>query len=44
MSACTCQWWAEHQGRRGPCSHALAVRISGTGATTPGNTGGVRGR
>ncbi|MGW3564953.1 SWIM zinc finger family protein [Streptomyces sp. NPDC000941] len=44
VSACTCQWWAEHQGRRGPCSHALAVRISGTGATTPGNTGAARGR
>ncbi|MFI9508920.1 SWIM zinc finger family protein [Nocardia sp. NPDC052566] len=24
---CTCRWWAEHRGRRGPCSHALAVRI-----------------
>ncbi|MFC8094578.1 SWIM zinc finger family protein [Streptomyces sp. NPDC057301] len=26
--SCTCQWWAEHRGRRGPCKHALAVRIA----------------
>ncbi|WP_442818265.1 SWIM zinc finger family protein [Streptomyces sp. NBC_01727] len=47
-SACTCQWWAEHRGRRGPCSHSLAVRIAaddaGTGATSSGNTGAARGR
>ncbi|WP_037968800.1 SWIM zinc finger family protein [Streptomyces sp. SS] len=24
---CTCRWWADHQGRRGPCKHALAVRM-----------------
>jgi hypothetical protein len=24
---CTCQWWAEHGGQRGPCKHELAVRI-----------------
>jgi hypothetical protein len=26
--ACTCAWWAEHQGRRGPCKHVVAVMIS----------------
>ncbi|MGW1883833.1 SWIM zinc finger family protein [Streptomyces sp. NPDC001970] len=51
---CTCQWWADHRGTRGPCKHALAVRIAkrGTdphGATQHGTTaqaapaeGGVR--
>lgn len=24
---CTCQWWAKHQGTRGPCKHVLAARI-----------------
>ncbi|UGT38910.1 winged helix-turn-helix transcriptional regulator [Nocardia yamanashiensis] len=24
---CTCDWWAETRGNRGPCRHALAVRI-----------------
>ncbi|WP_210594192.1 SWIM zinc finger family protein [Streptomyces sp. GESEQ-35] len=24
---CTCRWWAEYRGGRGPCKHALAVRI-----------------
>ncbi|MGW6395537.1 SWIM zinc finger family protein [Streptomyces sp. NPDC055103] len=34
---CTCQWWADHQGRRGPCKHALAVRMvrRGASATEP---------
>ncbi|WP_055497267.1 SWIM zinc finger family protein [Streptomyces albus] len=26
--ACTCRWWAEHRGSRGPCKHALAVRLA----------------
>ncbi|MFJ5229812.1 SWIM zinc finger family protein [Kitasatospora sp. NPDC088391] len=26
---CTCRWWARHRGGRGPCSHVLAVRMSG---------------
>ncbi|MFE7551205.1 SWIM zinc finger family protein [Streptomyces gardneri] len=30
---CTCQWWADHQGRRGPCKHALAVRMVRRGAS-----------
>ncbi|MCE7080678.1 SWIM zinc finger family protein [Streptomyces sp. ST2-7A] len=27
VPSCTCRWWADHRGRRGPCKHALAVRI-----------------
>ncbi|MFE0777957.1 SWIM zinc finger family protein [Streptomyces sp. NPDC058861] len=30
--SCTCQWWADHRGRRGPCKHALAVRMARRGA------------
>ncbi|QKW22821.1 SWIM zinc finger family protein [Kitasatospora sp. NA04385] len=26
---CTCRWWARHRGDRGPCSHVLAVRMTG---------------
>ncbi|MFF5565212.1 SWIM zinc finger family protein [Streptomyces sp. NPDC012623] len=26
--SCTCQWWADHRGGRGPCKHALAVRMA----------------
>ncbi|GAA1534472.1 SWIM zinc finger domain-containing protein [Dactylosporangium maewongense] len=26
--ACTCAWWAEHQGRRGPCKHVVAAVIT----------------
>ncbi|MFG2622594.1 SWIM zinc finger family protein [Streptomyces sp. NPDC048507] len=26
--SCTCQWWADYRGRRGPCKHALAARIA----------------
>ncbi|KAB2345257.1 SWIM zinc finger family protein [Actinomadura rudentiformis] len=25
--SCTCPWWADHRGGRGPCKHALAARI-----------------
>lgn len=24
---CTCTWWTNHRGGRGPCKHVLAVRI-----------------
>lgn len=24
---CTCQWWAEHRGRRGPCKHVMAAGL-----------------
>lgn len=36
---CTCRWWADHRGRRGPCKHALAVRMVRRGAPV---AGGVR--
>lgn len=26
--SCTCQWWADYRGRRGPCKHALATRMA----------------
>lgn len=32
--SCTCQWWSDYQGRRGPCKHALAVRMARRGAPT----------
>ncbi|GAA1325304.1 SWIM zinc finger domain-containing protein [Streptomyces sanglieri] len=39
MLSCTCQWWADYRGRRGPCKHALAVRMVRRGAPV---AGGVR--
>ncbi|MFE1404566.1 SWIM zinc finger family protein [Streptomyces sp. NPDC058770] len=39
MLGCTCQWWIDYRGRRGPCKHALAVRMVRRGAPV---TGGVR--
>ncbi|MFD4375512.1 SWIM zinc finger family protein [Streptomyces sp. NPDC058486] len=30
--SCTCTWWVDHRGRRGPCKHALAVRMIRRGA------------
>lgn len=35
--SCTCQWWADYRGRRGPCKHALAVRMARRGGTTGGS-------
>ncbi|WP_078959472.1 hypothetical protein [Streptomyces erythrochromogenes] len=32
--SCTCQWWADYRGRRGPCKHALAVRMAHRERTT----------
>ncbi|GAA2103644.1 SWIM zinc finger family protein [Actinomadura alba] len=26
-ASCTCPWWADHRGSRGPCKHVLAVRM-----------------
>ncbi|MFP1628494.1 SWIM zinc finger domain-containing protein [Streptomyces sp. 5K101] len=45
--SCTCQWWTGHQGRRGPCKHALAVRMARRGAavtaqTLSSTTGAIR--
>ncbi|MFJ2747388.1 SWIM zinc finger family protein [Streptomyces sp. NPDC087297] len=31
---CTCQWWADYRGRRGPCKHALATRMARRSAAT----------
>lgn len=28
---CTCTWWTEHRGGRGPCKHVLAVRMTTRG-------------
>ncbi|MEV0783975.1 SWIM zinc finger family protein [Streptomyces sp. NPDC050423] len=36
--SCTCQWWADYRGRRGPCKHALAVRMTRRGATVTAGT------
>lgn len=33
--SCTCLWWARHQGARGPCKHALAMRIALRRETAP---------
>src|SRR5690242_11197539 len=30
--SCSCLWWAKYRGGRGPCSHALAVRMVRRGA------------
>ncbi|RAJ62173.1 SWIM zinc finger protein [Streptomyces sp. KhCrAH-43] len=34
--SCTCQWWADYRGRRGPCKHALAVRMVRRGVAVAG--------
>lgn len=34
--SCTCQWWVDYRGRRGPCKHALAVRMARRGAPVAG--------
>ncbi|MFJ2213457.1 SWIM zinc finger family protein [Streptomyces sp. NPDC101062] len=38
--SCTCRWWADHRGRRGPCKHALAVRMARRAAVA--TVGGAR--
>ncbi|MGW1531872.1 SWIM zinc finger family protein [Streptomyces aureus] len=30
--SCSCLWWATYRGGRGPCKHALAVRMARRGA------------
>ncbi|MFF0768127.1 SWIM zinc finger family protein [Nonomuraea wenchangensis] len=32
---CTCTWWWDHRGSRGPCKHVLAARIAARPATPP---------
>ncbi|MEU3251038.1 SWIM zinc finger family protein [Streptomyces sp. NPDC006997] len=43
---CSCVWWAKYRGGRGPCKHALAVRMVRRGAAAEPVTttadGGVR--
>ncbi|MEU9761439.1 SWIM zinc finger family protein [Streptomyces sp. NPDC047985] len=36
MLGCTCQWWIDYRGSRGPCKHALAVRMVRRGAPVAG--------
>ncbi|MCX5009651.1 SWIM zinc finger domain-containing protein [Streptomyces sp. NBC_00555] len=36
--SCTCQWWADYRGRRGPCKHALATRMARRAASHPDDT------
>ncbi|MFE4915240.1 SWIM zinc finger family protein [Streptomyces sp. NPDC056652] len=38
--SCTCRWWAGHRGKRGPCKHALAVRMVRRAAVV--SAGGAR--
>jgi uncharacterized Zn finger protein len=26
-ASCTCLWWTEYRGGRGPCKHVLAARL-----------------
>ncbi|MHB9849561.1 SWIM zinc finger family protein [Streptomyces krungchingensis] len=44
--SCSCLWWARYRGGRGPCKHALAVRMvrrgSATGQRETRVDGGVR--
>ncbi|PVE10858.1 SWIM zinc finger family protein [Streptomyces scopuliridis] len=40
MLSCTCRWWADYRGKRGPCKHALAVRMARREAVV--TVGGVR--
>lgn len=44
--SCSCLWWAKYRGGRGPCKHALAVRMTRRGAAVERETvrvyGGVR--
>ncbi|MEU6551772.1 SWIM zinc finger family protein [Streptomyces sp. NPDC046915] len=43
---CSCLWWAKYRGGRGPCKHALAVRMVRRGAAVERDVteagGGVR--
>ncbi|MFD0905537.1 SWIM zinc finger family protein [Actinomadura sediminis] len=32
-ASCTCPWWFDHRGERGPCKHVLAARIVRRGAS-----------
>ncbi|RCG20204.1 SWIM zinc finger family protein [Sphaerisporangium album] len=32
QGSCTCPWWLDHRGSRGPCKHVLATRITARAA------------
>ncbi|MEU9883885.1 SWIM zinc finger family protein [Sphaerisporangium sp. NPDC051011] len=34
QGSCTCPWWFDHRGSRGPCKHVLATRITTRSAAT----------
>ncbi|MFI7412782.1 SWIM zinc finger domain-containing protein [Streptomyces sp. NPDC049627] len=36
--SCSCPWWAKYRGGRGPCKHALAVRMVRRGAVAERET------
>ncbi|MFI6481848.1 SWIM zinc finger family protein [Nonomuraea sp. NPDC050663] len=35
VGSCTCPWWFDHRGSRGPCKHVLAARIASRTALEP---------
>ncbi|XVQ88374.1 SWIM zinc finger family protein [Microbispora siamensis] len=39
--SCTCPWWWDHRGSRGPCKHVLAARIAARVTTNTGMGTGV---
>ncbi|MGW7406530.1 SWIM zinc finger family protein [Streptomyces sp. NPDC054833] len=41
--SCSCLWWAKYHGGRGPCKHALAVRMVRRGAVVGQEFAGVDG-
>ncbi|MFD7879760.1 SWIM zinc finger family protein [Streptomyces sp. NPDC059766] len=40
---CSCQWWAAYRGGRGPCKHALAVRMARRGTVAELSGTGIDG-
>jgi hypothetical protein len=43
-ASCTCQWWAQYRGSRGPCKHVLAAGIARLQArSTAGRSGAISG-
>ncbi|MFC4585374.1 SWIM zinc finger family protein [Sphaerisporangium corydalis] len=41
--SCTCPWWFDHRGSRGPCKHVLAARMVAREGTTGDDTLGGAG-
>ncbi|GIH60001.1 hypothetical protein Msi02_08180 [Microbispora siamensis] len=39
--SCTCPWWWDHRGSRGPCKHVLAARIAARATTDTGVESGL---